>query len=111
MDAARDVIIISPGVGKTRPCHVKSPHVASQSGHGGGLRTVNHVSSPNQGGGGETNLRDGSAVVDGRSEKTHEVGRMEFAPLGTELIPRSHGNSNSSVMEAIFFRTLIRHIH
>jgi len=71
------------------------------------MRIVGCASSQNQGG--RSVLRDGSAAVDGKSEKAHTE-RVEFAPLKIELIPGSHGISNSSVIKVILLRTLIGHV-
>ena len=85
-------------------------HEASQSGHGDVRRIVGHASSLNHDGEGETGLRDGSAAIDGRTEKTHATERVESTPLKIELIPLpgSHGKSNSSVIEVIILRILGR---
>jgi len=77
---------------------VGSPHEASEWGHDGGWGTDGHASSLNQGGGGETDLRDGSVAVNNRSEKAHASERVKSVPLKIELIPRTHGISNSSVI-------------
>jgi len=100
----------SPGVGEHLILSRVDPHKVSQSGHGGGWGTNDRASSLNQGSGGGTGLRDRSTTVDGRSEKAHVSERVEFVPLKIELIPRSHGISNSSVMEVFILRTLEGHI-
>ena len=89
---------------------VGSPHKASQSGHGGGQRTISHASSPNQGGRCGSDLCDGSAAVDGRSEKVHAAERVGSTPLKIELIPGSHGKFNLLVMKVILLRILEWHI-
>ena len=61
------------------------PYEEAQSGHDGGLGTVSHASNPNQGGGDGIVLRDRSAAVDDRSEKTHVAERVKSAPLKIEL--------------------------
>ena len=60
----------------------------------------------NQGGGGRMSFRDGSAAVDGSSNKAHIVDRSALSLLKTELIPGFHGMFNSSVMRASLLRTL-----
>ena len=72
---------------------VGSPHKASQSGYGGGQGIAGRASSLNQGGAGETSLRDGSAAIDNRFEKTHSADRVESSPLKIKLIPGSYGKS------------------
>ena len=62
---------------------VESPHEASQSGHGGGLRTVSRALSSNHGGRGGAGLRDILAVIDGIFEKAHTTERVKSAPLNT----------------------------
>jgi len=55
-------------------------------GHGDGQRTDGCASSLNQVSGSETSLRDGSAIVDGKSGKPHASERVESTPLKTKLI-------------------------
>jgi len=90
---------------------MSSPHEASQSGYGGGRRTVGRASSSNHGGGGGSGLHDGSTAVDNRSEKAHATKRVESAPLKIKLISGSHEKFNSSVIKVILLGTLIGHIH
>ena len=54
---------------------------------------------------GETSLRDGSTAIDDRSENAHVAERVKSPPLETELVPGSHGKSNSSVVEVIILWT------
>jgi len=54
---------------------------------------VDHASSSNQGGGGETDLRDGLATSYGKFGKAHAAERVESASLNIELISESHGKS------------------
>ena len=63
----RDVLIISPGVEKTRLCWVQTPHEASQSVHGASQGIDDRASSLNRGSECGTGLRDGPAAVDDRS--------------------------------------------
>jgi len=86
---------------------VEPPHEASQLGHGGGLKAVGRASSSNQGGAGGTGFRDRLVAVDGSSGKAHATDRVECTPLNTELMPKSHEKSNSSVIEVILLKTLI----
>ena len=66
-----------PQGGKNQTLFSAEPsHEVSQSGHGGGLRTVGRASSSNQGGRGRNGLCDGSAAVNSRSEKTHATERV-----------------------------------
>ena len=53
----RDVLIISPGVGKTRLCWVQTPHEASQSVYDVGQKIDDRASSLNRGSEYETGLR------------------------------------------------------
>jgi len=72
-----------------------SVHIAPHSSHGGGCGTDNHASSLNEGGGGGTDLCDGSTAVDGRFKKAHATDIVKSSLLKTRLITRSHGISNS----------------
>jgi len=63
----RDVLIISPWVGKTWLCWVQTPHEASQSVHDTCQGIDDRASSLNRGSECGTGLRDGPAAVDDRS--------------------------------------------
>ena len=78
---------------------VKSPHEPSQSGHGGGLRTIDRASGPSHGdgGGGGAGLRDESDIKDGSSIKAQIIIRGASSLLKTELISGSHGMFNLSI--------------
>jgi len=75
---------------------VESSHVISQSGHGGDLGIISRASSPKQGSEGGTGLRDKPTTVDGKSGRAYAAEKVGSISLKNELIPRSHGKSNSS---------------
>ena len=72
------------------------PHEASQLGQDGGLRIISRASSPKQGSEGGTGLRDKPTTVDGKSGRAYAAEKVGSISLKNELIPRSHGKSNSS---------------
>jgi len=76
MDATRVSSSFPPRWEKLDPIKCGIP---TRSISAGGQGTVNRASSPNQGGGGGTELRDESAAIDGRSGKTHTTERVESA--------------------------------
>jgi len=72
------------------------------------LGNLDRASSANYGGGGGTDLRDGSTAIDGKSGKAHATERVRSTPLNAELISGSHEKFNSLVMEVIIL--IIRHV-
>ena len=83
-----------------------SSHEAPQSGHDGYFEIHFHASSLNQGGGGETNLCDRSAVAFDRFRKAYVLERDESYSLKIRLIPGPPGIFNSWVMIVILLRSL-----
>ena len=67
----------------------------SQSGQGGGRGSNMGTSCQDHGGGGGAGLHDGSAVEDSSAIKAQRVERSASSLLKIELIPVSHGLSNS----------------
>jgi len=86
-------------------------HESPQLGQGGGHSISTRESHRNHDGGGEAGLRDEPVANDDSSSKAKAATRSESFLLKAELISGSHGTSNSSVIKAIFFRNLEKHIH
>ena len=72
-----------------------SPYEVSQSGQDGGRGSNMGTSYRDHGGGGGAGLHDGSVVKDSSTIKAQRVERGVSSWLKMELIPGSHGLSNS----------------
>jgi len=83
-----------------------SPHETSQSGYGGVRGRNASASHRDQGGGGEADLHNRSAIKDGNLIKVPIADRRTSSLLKTELILRSNRMSNLSVNTTRFLRSL-----
>ena len=94
--------------GKYDPVDYTVSHESPQSGQGGGrdICTSTSASRQDHDGRDEAGPHDGSTLKDGSSTKTQIIERGASSLLKTELLPRSHGTSNLSVIRVSLFRTL-----